>query len=412
VVFTNNFNVGDCMERAIWKGKEYYAINIANLNNDDEQVFRNLSGKELYCPDPMCQSPLLKYCHGDIKKAYFSHLNNSHCDYAKFDKDTTPLIKTIKDLLYNHLLSLGYTPNLDEKIGKCYMHVTLQTGDKKLAFEIGTQNTLMKRIESVEENCSGNDVVVKWIVISQNNAHDHESEVSCLKRHCLNNSINNDLLIVDEEGEYVTQYKFDTTDYSLTKVDAAMYGELFFHNGLFEQLVIENDDLTLKGFNERFDSWYKNKQEYINKKIQERKREEELAKEAKRRAEEYAKRQAELQEQKRLEREQAQQKARQSTLIEDDGELPKELAEWFKPQIDERKSTTTKSKIAEKERQISYDQELKIKRILRTSSSPYYDAEGCRWLLCKACGRAKPLPYFAPYTIKNNLAVCLTCLKS
>ena len=50
---------------------------------------------ELYCPDPECDHKILRYCHGEIKEAFFAHLNNESCDYANFDKENTQTMRTV-----------------------------------------------------------------------------------------------------------------------------------------------------------------------------------------------------------------------------------------------------------------------------------------------------------------------------
>ena len=71
------------MERAIWNNKEYYAFDIMEDFALETEV-RKVSSKELYCPDPCCKKPVLRYCHGDVKDAYFAHLENEECDYGKY----------------------------------------------------------------------------------------------------------------------------------------------------------------------------------------------------------------------------------------------------------------------------------------------------------------------------------------
>ena len=56
----------------------------------------------------ICQNcRLLKYCHGDVKDAYFAHLNNANCDYAKFDSEISNEMRTIRTELFNAFKEKG-----------------------------------------------------------------------------------------------------------------------------------------------------------------------------------------------------------------------------------------------------------------------------------------------------------------
>lgn len=95
------------MERAIWQNNEYYASEIME-DFDLETTIRNVSSRELFCPDPCCKKPLLKYCHGDIKDAYFAHLENDDCDYGNFDGRTSLSVKKVRRVLFEYFKALGY----------------------------------------------------------------------------------------------------------------------------------------------------------------------------------------------------------------------------------------------------------------------------------------------------------------
>lgn len=58
------------MERAKWNDLEISATDIASDYQKEAEI-RKVSGKELICLDPECESPLLKYCHGEKKSSIF-----------------------------------------------------------------------------------------------------------------------------------------------------------------------------------------------------------------------------------------------------------------------------------------------------------------------------------------------------
>ena len=87
------------MERAKWNDLEISATDIAS-DYQKEEVIRRVSGKELFCPDPECESPLLKYCRGEKKRAYFAHLHDGNCDYAQFDRQPS-ILREILSIVVN-----------------------------------------------------------------------------------------------------------------------------------------------------------------------------------------------------------------------------------------------------------------------------------------------------------------------
>lgn len=93
------------MERAKWNGREYTASEVAD-DFEMEHAIRQISGRELFCPDPQCETPLLRYCHGEKKHAYFAHLQTGSCDYAQFDKQPG-IIREVRYKLYDLFKSYG-----------------------------------------------------------------------------------------------------------------------------------------------------------------------------------------------------------------------------------------------------------------------------------------------------------------
>ncbi len=78
------------MDKAIINNKIVSAYEIS-LDYESEKLVRAYSrNKKILCVDSCCKNPVLRYCHGDKKAAYFAHLTNTECDYDKFDKNDTP----------------------------------------------------------------------------------------------------------------------------------------------------------------------------------------------------------------------------------------------------------------------------------------------------------------------------------
>ena len=88
------------MEKAIWQGKTICASDIKDKWEYEKNIRLASANRELMCPDIGCHSPILKYCHGNLKRPYFAHKKSSECDYDKYDRQNTPDIDNIKLLIY------------------------------------------------------------------------------------------------------------------------------------------------------------------------------------------------------------------------------------------------------------------------------------------------------------------------
>lgn len=138
------------MERAKWNGREYTASEVAD-DFEMEHAIRQISGRELFCPDPQCETPLLRYCHGEKKHAYFAHLQTGSCDYAQFDKQPG-IIREGRYKLYDLFKSKGYDVQIEQKIlPHHYTHILLKTGTKTIAIEIGSSATRVGQIETLQK---------------------------------------------------------------------------------------------------------------------------------------------------------------------------------------------------------------------------------------------------------------------
>ena len=61
------------MEKALYENQILIASEIANNYEIEKNVRRYSATSKLICPDAECPFPILKYCHGNIKRPYFAH---------------------------------------------------------------------------------------------------------------------------------------------------------------------------------------------------------------------------------------------------------------------------------------------------------------------------------------------------
>ena len=172
------------MEYAIWNDKRIAAFDVAQDYSFEKAVRKASGRKELLCPDPDCENPELRYCHGDVKSAYFAHLNNDSCDYALFDKQNTEVINLIRKKLYDHFKSLKYDVQMEVKVLEHhYTHLLFTMPDKSLiALEIGDQNISANRVDYLYEEYQKQGIEVKWVVVGKTDFSVKENQVFFLKR--------------------------------------------------------------------------------------------------------------------------------------------------------------------------------------------------------------------------------------
>ena len=195
------------MEYALWQGKKILASDVA-LNFELEREIRKASAqKMLKCADSECASPLVKYCHGEVKGAYFAHIHNENCAYAQYYKSCEQFRK-IKLTLFEHFLTQGESVELDIKIfGRHYCPLKFSFSDGTMfAVEFGTGKTTVNEIETLEKKYEVAGVKFVWVVIGDLNELTDESEMFYLKRHLLNKVKNASFILVDNNCEGVCEY--------------------------------------------------------------------------------------------------------------------------------------------------------------------------------------------------------------
>ena len=273
------------MEKALWNGKLVLASAVAT-NFQIENEIRKASGhKELKCPDPNCGNPIVKYCHGDEKEAYFAHLNNECCDYARYDKDTLPIIKPIKTKLFHSLQGKGFHIDIDVKIlAHHYTPLIVETENAvKIAIEFGTKQTSEKTTSFLSDQYANIGVLLRWIVVDDYLIPWNEASVCHIKRFILNTSKNRDLLIISKDGSCVVHNIEDQNRYEYRgrAICLSNYSAFFHQKVTLDDITIENNELTAINFYKSFEMWLLKKRQKFEERVQELQEEERLAEEQK-----------------------------------------------------------------------------------------------------------------------------------
>ena len=369
------------MENAVWNGKEIMATEISKEYAIEKEIRKASGRKELRCPDSDCKNPTLKYCHGEKKEAYFSHINNEHCDYALFDKENNQAMRNIRHLLYEHFISKGFDVKPEVKVfKKHYAHLLFNFDNKAVALEIGTQQTSANKLDRIMQEYESMDMSVIWIVADNAQTFIKENETFFIKRYALNETDTRDLIIISWNGENIAQHRLDTNRYYHNdhEIVSENYPPIFSEYSSLGELTISNGRLSLEGFGGRYDVWLDKKQKAFRKKI--------IALNEEQKAEEI--RIKELNE--RLKRGQA--------------DLASIMPTRAIPQA--------QPKISKEELLATYEERKKeILLIIDQADIPARDSNNQRWVKCKLCGLVDTEEHFSSYGGKGLEANRGTCRK-
>ena len=298
------------MEKAVWNGKLFLASDVAEDFQLENKIRKASGHKELKCPDPNCGNPIVRYCHGDEKDAYFAHLNNECCDYARYDKDTLPIIKTIKTKLFHSLQYKGFHIDIDVKIlAHHYTPLIIETENAgKIAIEFGTKQTSANTTSFLSEQYANVGILLRWIVVDDHLTPWNESAVCHIKRFVLNTSKNRDLIIISKDGECVKQSIEDQNryEYGGREIRSSNYPAFFCKEATIDDITLEDTELTTINFYKFFEMWLLTKRRKFEERVLELQEEDRLAEERRQKYQERM-RLAELERQRRQEEMRAEQ---------------------------------------------------------------------------------------------------------
>lgn len=243
------------MENAVWNGHVITACEVADAGYEYETRIRLASkNRELFCTDINCRNPVLKYCNGEIRGAYFAHRDNDDCDYALFDKQDKGIMRSLRRALYTYFADRGYHVEMEKKLLEHHYAqlVFYQEDGSKTAVEFGTKNTSASDVVFLEKAYKEKGIHLCWIYVGNANAREEENQTYFLKRHCLNTG---GLLVIDHDHIHVSQHSMIEQDYSCDGVDIVQYDNPYIEMGTIEDMSFENHRIVLRDFAEHYESY-------------------------------------------------------------------------------------------------------------------------------------------------------------
>ena len=268
-----------------------------------------------------------------------------------------------------------------------YTHIFITTdNNERVAIEFGNQRTSEKRIERITQEYKDTGISVQWIIVDKLDVPDGEDRVYCLKRYILNESPNCDLIIIEPETYKVGQYKIDEKRYWAAgrEIYSENYPKTYTVESTLENIIFENNELTLPGFIASYNTWFekKNKQ-FLKKKEQ---LEKEAAEERKRQAER-------LEEIRRRQKEEREKKGQTFTYTPYKPAAPTPVFQTPQPEV---------------KPQLSYEErKSEVVELFEQNLSKVVDSTGVRWFKCNTCQIIKEDPEFVYYSGLTGL--CREC---
>ncbi len=401
------------MEKALLDGQVVYASQIAK-NYMMEKNIRLLSReKKLRCTDPGCKKPLVRYCHGEVKAAYFAHLSNADCDYARFDTENSELIKKVARVVHQEITNKGFEAEIDAKVLKHhYTHILIKLDEgRNLAVEIGTKRTTVNRIEELSSEYREQGILLDWIVIDDTSKYVEEEHTYHMKRYLFNESRTKDLLVVSPDGDELAQYKEDPNEY-MYKNSQHFFGKLdttYMENGAIGDLSIENDRLTIRGFDKRYEDWLSQKQAAFEEKV---KKQEEYEKRFRERCEESKKAQDKKIPQAKIE-------TKKKPIIIPELDETTDLLEQPKVSISYPSQTywSRQEKVDQEEKDLEIKEKTvnidEILPLIEQEDKVAIDSENRRWAKCIECGKIDCVDNFSTYggLGQINKGKCTECVR-
>ncbi len=231
------------MENGMWNNNELHAFDIAKDYELEKKVRQASKNRELLCMDKNCSNRILKFCNGEIRGAYFAHRENSDCSYDRYERSHGKKYEYVRHSLYNELKRKGYNVSMEQPIGKRhYAQIVIINEDgSKEGIEFASVRISISDIERIEDIYKENATGLIWVLVDKPYMSIDGINSYFIKKYCLNDTPDKTLTIIDKSGECVTQFR---------KGPTSIYRE----NRLVAELVMENQRLVIRNFNERFAS--------------------------------------------------------------------------------------------------------------------------------------------------------------
>lgn len=249
------------MENAFLNGSLLSALIVSKNTPLEEEIRKASRQHQLFCFDEDCPAPVVKYNHGDKKTAYFSHVQDCGCSYARFDKQNTDGTRQIEHILYNQFQNKGFAIKMDVKITPSeYVHLAISSGGKlQLAIRLVSKISIFK-IHDLQKAEKEANVPIKLIEVSTNVNPVEEKEAGLIKRAQIYRGAKS-IIVISPNGQNATQYAIDPNKYEYRgrSFQPKGFSKFFSEKRTCSELTLENGEVTFEGFFARFESFLQDK---------------------------------------------------------------------------------------------------------------------------------------------------------
>lgn len=238
------------MENALYNGREIQAVDV-KMDYTFENEIREASSKGLIlCKDPECKNPILRYCHGKKKDAYFAHrINGEGCEYGDFDIENKPVLE-VQQLIYETLTQKGFHCKQEEKLlSHHYTNIVAEKNGELLAIDLVTSRMGRRLSLKIIDEYKEKKINVRWIVVDDNVLTFNETDTDYVERFILNESPKGYLIVVSFDGSILRQ---SCVAKSFELMGKTYYKRLYSEKAAIAELGIENGEISIEGFQARY----------------------------------------------------------------------------------------------------------------------------------------------------------------
>jgi len=196
------------MQTAVYNGNKIIAFEVAAKSEVFETSIRQASAhSELKCPDPECRSVVI-YKHGKEKGPHFAHKTVGDCDYEMFERQDTKIYQEIRRKIYTYLKKQRYNVTIETKVIPHHItHLMIECNNEKIAIELCTAKITSSKVLELEKQYRDLNIRLFWFVVDDTEQDIDENDTCFIFRHILEAEENNELFIISEDGEMISQRK-------------------------------------------------------------------------------------------------------------------------------------------------------------------------------------------------------------
>ncbi len=176
-----------------------------------------------------------------------------------FELGCNEQIQRVREKIYNHFSSHGYSVEKYKKaLPNHYSHLLFDFNGEKLAIEVIDDSISKRRVEELINQYQKDKIQVQWVV-SVYSDYIEDKQPCYAHKELLETT---DLIFIGFDEDVVSQQINDPNIYKINGVEVTSenYPEWYMKPATLEELICENNRLTLPHFHDDYQKWLEKKQ--------------------------------------------------------------------------------------------------------------------------------------------------------